>query len=151
MSTTDAFWAKVNKSGECWEWTARRNKYGYGEFRNGPKIVKAHRFSYEGHNGPIPEGMIVDHICHNPACVKPDHLRAATHKQNQENRIGAQGNNVTSGVRGVYYTRGRWQARLTHHGVIHTAGMYGNVKDAEAAITALRNELFTHNDVDRRQ
>lgn len=146
------FWPKVDKSGDCWIWTAATNPQGYGYFKLGGKQKKAHRVSYEMNIGPIPEGMVVDHKCHNTSCVRPEHLRLATHKQNQENRGGVHARNVTSGVRGVYKNMaGRWVARVTHAGKIHSAGAHATIQEAEAAVIALRNSLFTHNDLDRQQ
>jgi hypothetical protein len=85
------FWAKVRKGPGCWEWTGARfvdrNGVGvYGQFSIGPrddrKTLGAHRFSYELHHGPMPEGMETMHSCHNGLCVRPDHLTAGTHLEN---------------------------------------------------------------------
>lgn len=147
-----SFWQKVNQSGDCWEWTASKNRFGYGQVSNGKKLAKAHRVAYEFDNGPIPAGLDIDHICRNRGCVKPAHLRAVTAKQNGENLSDAFTGNITSGVRGVYRTRnGRWQARVTHYGKVHTAGTHDTIEQAGAAVIDLRNKLFTHNDADRQQ
>lgn len=55
---------------------------GYGQFWDGTKTVRAHRFSYELARGKIPEGLDLDHLCRNRACVRPDHLEPVTDKEN---------------------------------------------------------------------
>lgn len=66
------FWPKVNKeaSGGCWEWTAAKMPMGYGRFDG--KL--AHRLAYELLVGPIPDGLVIDHLCRNKSCVNPGHL-----------------------------------------------------------------------------
>jgi len=143
------FWAKVNKTARCWEWTASKNEDGYGEFRLGGKIRKAHRTAYEIANGAIPEGKDVDHRCRNRKCVRPAHFRLVSNKQNCEHR--AVDSNNTSGYRGVSFHRvaKKWQVYVTHNGRRHYGGNFLDVHEAGAAAKALRNELFTHNDLDR--
>ena len=145
----DRFWAKVNKTDGCWNWTAAKAR-GYGRFKIEGKLQYAHRLAYQGFVGAIPTGMLVDHICRNRACVRPSHLRLATTKQNLENLSGSN-RGSTSNVRGVsWYSRDKkWQAKLGHNYKTLHLGYYDNVADAEAVVIAKRNELFTHNDVDR--
>lgn len=73
---------RINESG-CWIWTAAKSRgYGYlGRERNSGG-APAHRISYELPVGPVPDGMIVRHKCHNPSCVNPDHLTVGTHRDN---------------------------------------------------------------------
>ena len=146
------FFEKVEKTDTCWNWTGAEDGRGYGQIRVDGKSLKSHRLSYEFFNGHIPEGLVIDHKCHNPACVRPDHLRAATQKQNMEHRQGPQKNNKTSGVLGVHWFKPhqKWCAKLSHHGEAIHVGYFTELADAEAAIIAKRIELFTHNDIDRR-
>ncbi len=146
----DRFWAKVEKSAGCWLWTGSRNKGGYGKLMRQGKTIYAHRYSFEARGITIPAGMQVDHICHNKACVRPDHLRIVTPKQNMENLThGRSGSR--SGIRGVSWNNRarRWQAAVGHAGTIYSLGYFSDLADAEAAAVAKRNELFTHNDADR--
>lgn len=81
-SLEDRLWTKVNKTAECWEWTAGRNTDGYGSFRINGAMAGAHRVIYELLNGEIPEGLELDHLCRNKICVNPYHLEPVTHKEN---------------------------------------------------------------------
>ena len=142
---SERFAARVDKSGDCWLWTAGRSRDGYGMFRaEAGRKMYAHRWSYAEHFGPIPEGMDIDHLCHNRACVNPAHLRLATRKQNAENRRGAQSNS-RSGVRGVSWCErtNRWRAVVGHHGKHVHVGRFLSLADAEAAVIAKRRELYT--------
>lgn len=82
----ERFWAKVDKSGECWEWTGTRQYSGYGVLRIHGKSIRAHRFAWELENGPIPPGMVVMHICDNPRCVRHSHLKLGTQIENVGDR-----------------------------------------------------------------
>lgn len=81
---TRRFWAKVALPDEngCLLWTAAKNSAGYGNFGYGSRTVKAHRFAYEAMAAPIPDGLSLDHLCRNRACVAPDHLEPVTHRTN---------------------------------------------------------------------
>lgn len=67
----------VSQSG-CWVWHRNLDAQGYGRVWQGRKRYRAHRVSYENAKGPIPDGLVIDHICRNRACINPDHLRAVT-------------------------------------------------------------------------
>ena len=99
----------------CWTWIGAKDSHGYGQLgiggrrSNGGYLAVAHRWSYEHFVGPIPDGMDIDHLCHNESdcpggytcrhhsCVNPTHLEPVTHAEN---------------VR-----RGRWDPRKARAGV----------------------------------
>lgn len=151
MSQLDEhFWSKVNKTDGCWTWTGALNHNGYGHFRFNGKVSRVHRVVYIDFHGSVPEGGTVDHVCHNRACVRPDHLRIVTSKQNNENR-GGPNRNSSTGSRGVTFDKRRnlYFGRVMHERIAHFAGYFPTVAEAEAAVVAKRNELHTHNDLDR--
>lgn len=153
MNTVEErFWEKVDKTGECWIWTASIRGQGYGQCSTGNgRQGYAHRFSYEMANGQVPDGLVVDHICHVRLCVNPDHLRAVTHKQNMENRSGAV-KGSTSGIRGASWVGrlNKWVAQVRHNHETHYLGLYETAKEAASAAEEKRLQLFTHNDLDRK-
>lgn len=68
----ERFWEKVVViPGGCWEWVGTINWAGYGRFEFNYKMVSAHRFAYQTIVGKIPEGLQIDHLCRNRACVNP--------------------------------------------------------------------------------
>lgn len=66
----------------CWEWTAHRDKHGYGRIRLNGIPALAHRVVYELLVGAIPEGLFALHHCDNPGCVRPDHIFLGTQRDN---------------------------------------------------------------------
>lgn len=145
LTKEERFWAKVRKTETCWLWTASKTRKGYGQFALHGKMVGAHRLSYEWVYGPIPKGLFVDHRCHVHHCVRPDHLRAVTRKQNGENRKGAQANSKT-GIRGVYWDThtGRWRAEFRHNRKRVNVGYFDSVEEAGEAVSIARLKVFTH-------
>lgn len=82
----ERFFEKVKFTSGCWEWTGTRHRYGYGMFslnrKSTESMTTAHRALFKISNTPIPKGMVIDHICKNPPCVRPSHLRVVTQRQN---------------------------------------------------------------------
>jgi hypothetical protein len=150
-SPEDRFDAAVERQGECLIYKGKDNGLGYCQIKVRGRRIVAHRFSYERFVGPIPEGMSLDHVCHNRRCVEPKHLRPVTTKQNLENLAGAYKGSGT-GVRGVSFDpkgSGRYRATVTHNYRTIRVGSFRTLEEAEAAVVAKRLELFTHNDLDR--
>lgn len=82
LTPAERFARLCRRSGECLEWTGARDKDGYGLFKLGPRMVRAHRYAYEQAKGPIPPGLPLDHLCRNHGCVEPAHLEAVTYQEN---------------------------------------------------------------------
>lgn len=106
------FWARVDKTGSCWEWRGATNETGYGVFYAG-KRYKSHRYAWESEYGSIPDGMNVLHRCDNPPCVRPSHLFLGTKKDNTHDMI-KKGRLVVPGLKG----EGNANHKLTERDVL---------------------------------
>ncbi len=84
------FWKKVRviPCGGCWEWTASLNDSGYGQINVGGRPARAHRVAYEFVVGPIPDGLVIDHLCRNRTCVNPSHMEVVTRGENVRRGVG---------------------------------------------------------------
>jgi len=86
-SDVSRFWSKVNRTdnpAECWEWTAYKDRHGYGQFgvSNPRRVEYSNRTAWAITNGPIPDGMHICHRCDNPSCCNPAHLFLGTAADN---------------------------------------------------------------------
>jgi hypothetical protein len=148
VSLEARFWPKVDMTGDCWLWTASLDCNGYGKIGAGGdrgRTLCAHRVAWELVRGAIPDGLEIDHICRMRTCVRPDHLRLTSRKQNNEHRV--QEHALPRGVR-LHHT-GKFHARAKHNRREVNGGLFLTVDEAAEAARQLRNRLFTHNDADR--
>lgn len=125
-SLEDRFWEKVEVAGpdECWEWQAYKDGCGYGQiFREKIGGIRhndrAHRISWELHNGPIPADLQVLHTCDNPPCCNPAHLWLGTPADNAADR-----EEKGRGNRGHVWGEGHGQSKLTEDQVLEIRMLY---------------------------
>lgn len=92
------FWSKVERSPGCWRWTGSPSKGpcgGYGYFKVDGKRRRAHIVSYELLVGPVPKGLVLDHVaargCTSKMCVNPAHLEPVTRAENARRAREARG------------------------------------------------------------
>src|SRR3954463_6846856 len=99
----ERFWPKVTFSDTCWLWTGAIDSNGYGNFgMSGGRTIKAHKWAWEDANGPVPDGLHLDHVkelCGHRNCVNPGHLEPVTMIENLR--------------RGDNSHRGQWQRETT--------------------------------------
>jgi len=112
MNTMTRFLDKIDRSGECWEWTAQIAMNGYGVFFLNGIQTGAHRAAYRLLVGEIPNGLYVLHHCDNRSCVNPDHLFLGTQSDNLQD-AAAKGRMVSPALAGEENGR----AKLTQNDV----------------------------------
>lgn len=95
------FFSKVqlHEKGEnhCWVWTGSKDEKGYGLFRDGQRILRAHRFIFETIHGPLAADELACHRCDNPPCVNPHHLFRGSHQDNVDDCIAKERRSYVSG------------------------------------------------------
>ena len=93
LTEADRFWPKVEFTDTCWLWTGAISGLVYGCFsiNDGSahwRNIQAHRWAYEFCVRPIPDGLVIDHLCRVTLCVRPDHLEAVTERVNILRGVG---------------------------------------------------------------
>lgn len=123
---------------------------GYIRVRIDGREYRAHRIIWEMHNGPIPEGMLIDHIDGDTKNNKLDNLRLATRQQNNANRTKTTLNcTVGAGLpKGVIKTSsGKFRARISYYGENYSLGTYDTAEQASEAYceaAGILNGEFAH-------
>lgn len=123
----ERFWAKVDKTapGGCWAWTGGRNDDGYGIAVVAKETQRnAHRVAYEWLVGPVPEGLVLDHLCRVRHCVNPEHLEPVTQQENVQR-----------------YTRTITACRQGHEFTPENTRTYGGKRQCRTCANARRAHL----------
>ena len=82
-------WSDQRHNGtRCLVWTRKTNSKGYARFSVAGRNVMVHRWIYEKWVGPIPDGLVIDHLCRNRRCVNPAHMEPVTNRQNILRGVG---------------------------------------------------------------
>ena len=89
---------RIEYIADCWVWTGSVWPNGYGQLMHEGKHWLAHRLSYTLHVGPIPEGLVLDHLCRVPPCINPDHLEPVTLRINLARGMSPTAQVIRSGI-----------------------------------------------------
>lgn len=121
----------------CWLWTGCITKGGYGSFRNEHgKTENSHKWAYKVFIGPVPEGLELDHLCRNRACVNPNHLEPVTRSQNTVRGLkGILKPGKISKYVGVYWTERlhKWRSTTKINGKSYYLGHFSSEEEAHQA------------------
>lgn len=125
----------VDAASGCWNWVGAKLRSGHGAVRVGGQTKLAHRVFYEHLVGPIAAGLLAHHICKNPRCVNPRHIRPVTAAEHARIHAELHGKIDLNKAREI---RRLWQAGGLTQGQI--ASMYGI--DHSTVSRVVRNETW---------
>lgn len=74
--------ARIRREGDCLIWTGAHTADGYGNIGVHGESLRVHRVAYILARGPIPDDLVLDHLCRRRDCVNPDHMEPVTNKVN---------------------------------------------------------------------
>jgi hypothetical protein len=126
----ERFWKSVQKTSYCWLY---QGKDGYGKLLVEGKYVRAHRFSWKLHFGPIPDGLLVCHRCDNKICIRPDHLFLGTHADNAADKV-SKGRQARSGATNPQRGENHYNAKLTEEDVRQIRTFYALGNTSQTAL-----------------
>lgn len=114
QSIAPLLWSKADHGDGCWEWNGTVQRKGsYGRIKIGGRYHFAHRVAWEITRGAIPDGMFVCHSCHNPPCIRPDHLFLGTPADNHADMRAKR--RIARGEAHGAYTKPDTRLRGEHH------------------------------------
>jgi len=146
LSLAERFWPKVDKSGECWLWTASVDQHGYGQMWSfwHQRPVRASRIAWYLETGKWPD-LLVCHHCDNPTCVRFLHLFQGNHKANScdaaaKGRIGLFAKTECNPA--AAFQRTKTQCAVGHHYDVQNTIWYhdGKWRRCRACMNAIRRE-----------
>jgi len=138
----EAIAGRSSREGDCLVWKGHLNQKGYPRMNiGGNKLALVYRYVWERSNGAIPDGVEIDHICFNRACIELAHLRLADRVSNTRHRSGAQPNSI-SGVRNVHKRGNMWIVRLKSKGKHYEFGSFATIEDAAEVAKEARRSMF---------
>lgn len=137
------FWAKIifEDDCNCWRWGACLSPSGYGLASAGGKNILAHRYSYQFYKGPIPAGLVIDHLCRTRHCVNPDHLEAVTQAENTSRGDRHRGSGAKRCGRGHIYTPANTYWETKSRGYPRRACRACNIERKQKSPEVLRERI----------
>jgi hypothetical protein len=119
----------------CWKWIEKTTRYGYAVINWKGRQWLAHRAVYTKLRGAIPEGLEIDHLCDNKACVNPMHLEAVPHQVNIVRSNGAAAENA----RKTHCKRGH---ELAGENLYRQVGPYGVQRVCRSCVRLRERERY---------
>lgn len=76
------FAGKVADPADCIQWVGAITSKGYGSVSINGVVTSAHKAAWQHANGPVPDGLTIEHRCRNRACVNVAHMELLTSGDN---------------------------------------------------------------------